>query len=205
MARRKRVRRRAVHRRRASVVRHHKINPRRRRRRASVTRMASGRKRSRRAAVTHVNPRRRRHSYRRNPSFGINFLVEGLKDGAGVVVGQVGTRKLANLARQHVPGLSATTGIMAVAPTFVGAIATAFVARKALPKYSRVITAGAFAEAINQALAQTPVATYLSAWPMGGARVGTVSAWPGRAALPAPAPGVRAWPSRRVGIVKEVG
>ena len=129
--------------------------------------------------------------------------MEGLKDGAGVVVGQVGTRKLGNLAKQYVPGLSATTGLMAAAPAFVGAIATAFIVRKAAPKYSRVVTAGAFAEAINQTLAQTPVATYLNAWPAGGARVGTVSAWPAKAALPAP--GMRAYPARRVGLVKEVG
>lgn len=207
---RKRARKRVVHsRKRRAVVRRHRVNaPKRRRRRAvAVTHYAANPRRRRRRHAVARTKRRARRSYRRNPSFGINFLVEGLKDGAGVVVGQVGARKIGALAKQYVPGMSATTGVMSVLPTLAGAIATAFVARKALPRYSRVITAGAFAEAITQGLAQTPAAPFLAAWPAGGARVGTVSAWPAQRALPAnqPAPGMKAWPARRVGIVREVG
>lgn len=197
-AKRRRATKRVRHHRRAVAAAHKRV------RRAYASNPAPHRRRRRRRHL--MNPARRHHRrrrYARNPAFGLNFLVDGLKDGAGVVGGQVATRKVAQLARQYVPGMSSTSGPLAVLPTLAGAVVTSFVARKALPRFSRTITAGAFAEVITGALAQTPVSAMLSGY---APVVPGLRAWPARAALPAAAPvGVRAWPARRVGAVREVG
>lgn len=200
-------------------VKSHATTKRRRRRTATVTRMRSGRKRARRAAVTHLNPRRRRRyrlgkaygakrsrshrrHYRHNPSVRgfTNLLKEGFVGGAGVVIGQQITRKGSALFKQYIPGQATATGFMTLISPLAAATIGSFIADKFAKKLAPFIVAGAFSEVINLGLAQTPAASYLSAYP----QVVSLRAWPQPKVLPSAAPGVRAWPGR-AGTVREVG
>jgi hypothetical protein len=126
--------------------------------------------RPRRRRRFRANSHRRRRSYRRNPGFGLDFLVSGLKDGAVVFAAQVANRKVANLVQQYVPGLSIVSA--AGTPSLVGifgsrviaASAVTLLARKVTPNLARLVAAGAFADAIGATLANVPsVAPYLGA------------------------------------------
>lgn len=193
-------------------------NGRRRKRRAAVTHRNPPKRRRRRTGVAlfranpgvvvHRNPRkRRRHHFRRNPGLlpggarGIaNTVMQGLKDGASVVGGQIAARKIRGAVTGMLPAetqASLKTGVGYVALSIASAIGVAIGARKLLPAQARFLAAGAFSEAINAGLAQTPVAPYLgafapprrvlptrtagsrgvSAWPMAGAPAG-LGAWP---------------------------
>lgn len=169
-------------------------NPRRRRR--SVRRA--------RRNYFYGNRRRHRRRYRRNPAFIgsarglVGNIVQGLKDGAAVVGGQVATRKIRGAITGMLPATTAaqvSKGMGYVALSLASTIVTALIARKALPGQARMIVAGAYSETINCALAQTPIAPYLSAFPR--RRVaGTVRGWPGNRVIPQRA-GVAAWPMMR--------
>lgn len=117
-------------------------------------------RRRRRHAVT----RRHRRSYRRNPGLGLGFILDGLKEGSAVFAGQIANRKLANLVQQYVPGLKivnadGTPNLLGVfGSRILSAVAVGFVAKKAAPGWSRLITAGAFADAIGATLANIPAA-----------------------------------------------
>lgn len=200
-----------------------------RRRRATATTMATGRRRRRRAAVTHRNPptrRRRRRAvarsrYRRNPGLPstrgiVGGIIQGLKDGAAVVGGQVAARKARGAITGMLPAAAkakVATGAGYVALSIASAIGVSLAARKFLPGQARMIAGGAWSEAINAALAQTPVAPYLGAFapvrrlvPARG-RVNNVSAWPGSGAAQLAAAGrsgVAAWP-RSVGMPMNAG
>lgn len=211
MARRRRVRRA-----RKSIAK--SSAPRRRRRRVAVARRASAatparrRRRVRRAFASNPPTRRRRvrrrRTFRRNPGLGsargvVDNIVQGLKDGATVVGGQVIARKIRGAITGMLPASAQTavkSGAGYVALTIGSAIAVSLAARKFLPAQARMAAAGAFSEAINAALAQTPIAPYLGAFgprrivPVAGRRPG-VSAWPQPRAVAA---GVSAWPQPRV-------
>jgi hypothetical protein len=137
------------------LVRSHLSNPVRRRRRRSYR------------ANSH---RRHRRHYRRNPGFGLDFLVTGLKEGAVVFGAQVANRKVANLVQQYVPGLSivAADGTPSLVGIFgsriIAASAVTMLARKVTPNLARLVAAGAFADAIGATLANVPsIAPYLGA------------------------------------------
>lgn len=221
MARRRRRRRAAV------------TTPKRRRRRRYVRRNPGGLgparaarhnpARRRRRRSYRANPRRRRH-YRRNPSIlgtsrGIvGGIVQGLKDGGAVVLGQVAARKIKGAVTGMLPATAqaqVSSGVGAIALSLVSAIGASLIAKKALPGQARLITAGAFSETINQALAQTPVAPYLAGTTRrpvrlvtngpGARRIaGGVRAWPGSGVPQAGRTGVSAWP-RSVGMPTNVG
>jgi hypothetical protein len=146
--------------------------------------------------------------------------MQGLYDGAGVVAGQVATRKAVG-AIQGAAKLATPTAATKIALNIAAAAAITVAARKLLPSKfqssARFVAAGAFSEAINVALAQTPIAPYLSAFPRGAGRVasriGGGALAPGRrvggafAAYPAqlPRPGVGAYPARVMALPQQVG
>lgn len=151
--------------------------------------------------------RRRRH-HRRNPSFGLGFLVSALKDGATISVARVANRKIAGLINQYVPGLSATSPIGTIGAKVLAAAVVGLASRRLLPAYSRLVTAAAMSDAIDAGIAATPLAGYLSAYP----RIvrPMVAGYPRAAgALPAGRPAVGAWPTmtgrRSVGMPKQAG
>lgn len=217
MAAKRRRRRKAVaranpRRRRKSAAR---SAPRRRRRRAvAVARANPPRRRRRRHVVARANPSRRRRGYRRNPPGGMmGQVTEGLQDGLAVVGGQVIARKLATGVAAMVPTPTNATiqKVQYVGLRLAAAIGVAMASKKFAPKYSRMMTAGAFSEAINAGLAQTPIAPFLAAIPrrrgnpaLAGRRInpaiGRVAAWP--AAIPASTAraGVGAWARRGPGL-----
>lgn len=199
---------------------------RRRRVRAAVTHRnpAPKRRRHRRykanPAVTtfRKNPKRRRR-FRRNPGLlpggtkGIvGNIVQGLKDGVAIVGGQVAARKIRGAVTGMLPAatqLEVASGMGYVALSLVSAIAVSIAAKKFIPGQARMIAGGAFSEAINAGIAQTPVAPYLGAFApvrrivppitrRAGGRPG-VNAWPGggNPALSAARNGLAAWPMMR--------
>ncbi len=188
---RKRSRRRRTS---TAVARH---NPPRRRRRRSV------------AATTH-----RRRRARRNPDIitavgGAAF--QGAINGAGVVVGETLGRKIRGGVQGMLPAdVNVSSGLPGLATSAAVSLAVTAAASMFTParyrKFGEFVVAGAWAETINQALAQTPVAKYLSAYPSplrlaGGARVrGAVRAYP---QLPARS-GVAAYP-RMAGVPAVAG
>jgi hypothetical protein len=193
--------------------------PRRRRRRVlrrnpgAFARLRSNpRKRRRRRSVAVATRSTRRRRYRRNPGLGgvVGTIVQGLKDGGAVVGGQVAARKIRGAVTGLLPAdmqAKVRTGVGHIALSIASAVTVSLVTKRFLPGYSRMVAAGAFSEAINAALAQTPVAPFLGAFParrvvaapVNGGRRG-VNAWSGASALPPAAPrGVGAW-SRQVGM-----
>ena len=204
MARRRRRRHRAA------------INPRRRHRRrhrrnpGALARARSNPPRRRRRRLRrnyfYGNPRRRhRRRYRRNPILPstrgiVGNIVQGLKDGVAVVGGQVATRKVKGAITGMLPASTAATvakGPGAIALSIASAVVVSLIAKKALPSQARMITAGAFSETINCALAQTPIAPYLSAFPRRRVAATPLRAWPGNRVI-AQRAGVAAWPGMRV-------
>lgn len=154
------------------------------------------------ARAAKKNPvKRRRSSYRRNPGI-VADLTTGFVDGVSVSGGRLATRKLAAAAAAMLPAPEAGSTmekVQAVGVRVASALAVGFAARRFAPKWARMITAGAFSDAVDCALAQTPAAPFLSAFarvrrpaalPMPARRVGT-SAWPGNQL-----PRVSAWPQR---------
>lgn len=223
--------RKRVRRTRKAVVR--KSAPRRRRRRAvAVARTTARPVRRRRRPVFAANPparrRRRKHAasgkrrrFRRNPGLVpssargiVGGIVQGLKDGAAIVGGQVAARKIRGAITGMMPaaqqaGLKSGAGYVGL--SLVGAIITSIAAKKLIPTQARMITGGAFSEVINAGLAQTPAAAYLGAFGPSrrliapAARRG-VAAWPGSGARPLAAgrTGMAAWP-KSVGMPSNAG
>jgi hypothetical protein len=155
---------------------------------------------------------RRRRRVRRNPPNvrGItNSILADLKNGGAVFVGGLATKKLRGAITGMLPTatqtqLAGTAGQIGL--SIVGATVTAMAARKFAPAYARFIAAGAFAEAIDCALKQTPIAPYLGAFAVRASapRVthSGVRAYPGVGvrAYPAPAAlqtGMNAYPTMR--------
>ena len=192
----------------------HSSNPSRKRRRSS----------RKRAAVVVVNPRhamnshhKRGRRHRRNPDM-IGAIgggaLHGITHGAAVVAGQVVARKLKGATQGILPAsLNVSSGMAGVATSAIAALGVT-VAHALLtpPKYKTLgafVVAGAWSEAINQALAQTPIASYLSAFPRSPLRIvnpaarGRIAAYP-RAALAAGAPAFSAYP-RTVGLPANAG
>lgn len=149
--------------------------------------------------------RRRSRSYRRNPSFGLGFLMDAAKDGAVIVVGQVANRKLASLVNAYVPGLGADSTVGKIGAKVLSAAALGLATRRFAPQYSRLVTAAAMADAISAAAAETPIAPYLGALPRIVRSTGRVGAYAQpTAALPAGRVG--AWVGRRqVGMPVQAG
>lgn len=192
-----------------------KSAPKRRRRRRSTAVAHSAPKRRatrrRRKSVAKTS-RRRSRSFRRNPPI-LSDIKNGIVDGLSVVAGQTATRKLGAAISAALPPASTTNQVAAsaqfVGTRLAGAIAVGIAARKFAPKYSRMVVAGAFAEVVNCALAQTPVAPFLSALPRrrlvalpSRTGVPAVRAWPGQT------PRVSAWPTSALpnpGMPRQVG
>ena len=196
------------------VKSHARSNPSRKRRRSS---------KRKRAAVVVVNPRhamnshRRRRHHRRNPdligSIGGGAL-HGITHGATVVAGQVVARKLKGATQGILPSsMNVSSGMAGVATSAVAALGVTVAHALLTPaKYKTLgafVVAGAWSEAINQALAQTPIAPYLAAYPRPALRIvtpvrgGRIAAYP-RAALSAGAPAFAAYP-RTVGLPANAG
>ena len=143
------------------------------RRRHRVTASAPRRRRRRRSYAS--NPPRRRR-YRRNPSIVptarglVGGIVQGVKDGAAVFAGQVAARKVRGAVTGMLPAnaqATVATGVGQIGLAIASAVVTTLAARQFAPSgYRRLIAAGAFTEAINAIVAQTPVAAYLSAFPV---------------------------------------
>jgi hypothetical protein len=204
----------------------HKNAPRRRRRRATavaVRASAPVKRRRRRRAVFASNPvrhrrtvRRHRRKFARNPGVSsstrgiVGSIVQGLKDGAVVVAGQVAARKIRGAITGMLPSTSQTavkSGAGYVALSIGSAVAVSIAAKKFLPAQARMAAAGAFSEAINAALAQTPVAPYLGAFGprrIVATRRAGVGAWAQPVAVAAGRAGVGAWP-RVVGMPMNAG
>jgi hypothetical protein len=191
------------------------LNPRRRRRRYR-----------RNAGAVALNPRRRRRvfasrarrRYRRNPGRAIvsargivGSIIQGVKDGSAVFAGQVVARKVRGAVTGMLPAnaqAAIATGAGQVALAIASAVVTTLGAKQFVPQgYKRLVAAGAFSEAINAVVAQTPVAGFLSAFPArrvypvlpNGRAVPSnlVRAAAGVAAYPM-RPGMRAYPMPRV-------
>lgn len=134
----------ARRRRRRSVVRH--SAPRRRRRRSAVVYMSNPRRRRRRVVA------RRRHSvrrYRRNPggSGVVSTIKQGVKDGALILAGQAVQGRVSAMAARVVP----IGGLAGAVVTDVGAaVAVTILARKFAPGAARMISGGAFANAVKR-------------------------------------------------------
>lgn len=151
----------------------------------------------------------------------VNDIVQGLKDGTVIVGGQIGARKIRGAITGMIPvtsQASVQSGAGYIALTVVSALIVSLAAKKFVPAYARMATAGAFSETINAALAQTPVAAYLGAFapvrrrviPSGAGNRRGVAAWPGASAsymaLQGARTGVAAWPMpRSVGMPSNAG
>lgn len=164
------------------------------------------------ARIRRANPRHHRRRRRRNPGMGglVGNIVQDLKNGAGVVLGQVAVRKIRGAVTGMLPAATQTTvatGAGHVALSLAAAITASVAARKFAPGYARYVAAGAMSEVLNGVLATTPIAPFLSAFPrrvpvrMPAGRNG-VNAWPAAPSMPAALPGGRvgarsgfaAWP-----------
>jgi hypothetical protein len=173
-----------------------KSNPGRKRRKRRSHSVAVARRRSVRASS---NPRRfvARRRARRNPpllrgvSGTVKSVTAGVMNGLSVVGGQVIARKIKGAAQGILPAsTNVSTGLPGIATTSAAALAVSVLSAMFAPsKYRRqseFVIAGAWSEAINCALAASPVAPYLSAFPV---RRSGVAAWPMRRGV-----GVNAWP-----------
>jgi hypothetical protein len=185
----------------------------RRRRRHAVARRASSN--PPRAAKRR---RTRRRAYRNPPMLksakgAIGGTISDVGHGFSVVGGQVAVRKVKGAAQGVLPAtVNVSKGLPGVAVTSGAALAVSVLSAMFTPaKYRRAaefFVAGAWSEAINCAIALTPIAPFMSAfprpglnaWPMGGGRRVGVAAWP--AALPRSSGRVNmgAWPMRSVGM-----
>lgn len=145
--------------------RHVRANPRRHHRRRRHL-MANPRRRRRYRINAHRHHRRR---YRRNPSFGgiANSFIGGLKNGTAVFGGMIAARKIGNGLNAMIPATVAQNSPVLRGILFrgLGALVTGIAARKVLPKYAQMVTAGAFAELVNYAVQQQPTLnSFLSAY-----------------------------------------
>lgn len=97
--------------------------------------------------------------------------VDGLVNGGLVVLGQVAARKIRGAAQGVLPATTnVSSGMAGVVTSLVAAvgvsIATHFVPKRLLSTARAAhVVAGAFSEAWNQGIAQTPLAPYMSAFP----------------------------------------
>jgi hypothetical protein len=187
-----------------------KANPVRRRKRRNVpVNRANPRARRRRNP-----PRTRAHHRRRNPPSVINALMDGAMNGAQVYIGGLATRKFAGAVTGAMSSSATTTTPSAITPIILrlgGAVVIALATSKLAPRFSDMLTAGAFSETYSAALAQTALAPYLGAMPprrfvrSTAAKLrghGNLAAWPmagGRAQLTSGQnAGMRAWPRQRM-------
>ena len=178
----------------------------RRRRRRSTARRAAPRRRRRRRSVLvlRANPRRRRRSvrrrvhhrrrYRRNPGGSgiVATIKQGVVDGALVLVGQAAQGRASSLVSRVVP----IGGLPGAAIADVGsAVVITMLARKFLPGRARMVSAGAFSNAVRRIVSTvSPTAAALlgdgddyTAFPVGTdlyEAQGGVSAYPAMGAYP---------------------
>lgn len=197
-----------------------KATPRRRRRRRNPGALARARanpprrrRRRRRAASARRTVRR----YKRNPGMStrgiVGNIVQGLKDGGAVVLGEVGARKVRGAITGMLPAnvqAQVASGMGKLALSIASSLAVSMVVRRVLPGQARMVTAGAFAESINCALATTPLAPYLAAYPprrIVAAPAGRMSAWPGtgNSRISSGQQKLAAYPIRSVGMPSNVG
>lgn len=137
---------------------------RRRRRRRTVRRAAPRRRRRRRSVlVLRANPRRRRRSthrrrvthrrrFRRNAGGTgvVATIKQGVVDGALVLVGQAAQGRVSSLVSRFIP----VGGIAGAAISDVGsAVVITMAARKFLPGRARMVSAGAFSNAVRRVVA----------------------------------------------------
>lgn len=138
---------------------------RRRRRRSVVARARSSapvKRRRRRSAVARKVSRRRRYS--RNPSFSIRGVMGVAMEGGIIVAGQWGTARIAELVSgKLIPASLSTRSPLAATAVanVVAAVGTSLIARKAAPRYARLLSAAAWAQAITSTLSATQVGARL--------------------------------------------
>jgi hypothetical protein len=169
----------------------------------------------RRRSVARANPhRRRRHGMRRNPPM-LAALKQGVMDGGAVFVGGWANRRLTGAIQGLIPAAATGTAgvspmLYTVVPQIGAAVAISYLGNKFAPRYSRMLAAGAFAQAIGSALSLTPLAPFLGALParrfVRGGGAGNLRAWPGTG-MPrvAGAQGMAAWPRRVMPMPQTVG
>lgn len=147
--------------------RRHRKNPRRHHVRRNPRRHL--RRNPRRHRTYRRNASHRRHHYRRNPSIrGVTgAFMEGVKDGLAVWGGQIAARKISNMLGTLVPASIGqnSPALRGIITQGLGAVVTGIAVRRILPKYSKLATAGAFANFIDFAVRQNPTAnSFLSAY-----------------------------------------
>lgn len=156
-------------RRRSSSRRHVRRSHRRKRTAVATVRLSNPRRRRRNPR--HLTRHRRRNPGRYNPpGFSINSLksqaIEGVKGGAGVLLGEAGT----NIIAGFIP--VAKTGVVGYLVKGAAAVATGFVVHKAAgPNLARYALAGGFASILRgplKALNIPMLSSNLGAYPMAG-------------------------------------
>lgn len=121
-------------------------------------------RRRRRSSLMRNKPRRR-HGFRRNPPLSVGGIMQGVQDGAAVYAGGLVARKFTGAVTGMLPTSTLPSAVSTVGLRLVAAVGLGMLTPKFAPKWSRMVTAGAFSETIASALAQTPVAPYLGAMP----------------------------------------
>jgi hypothetical protein len=122
-----------------------------------------------------------------------------VKDGTAVYLGQVAARKIGNGLNAMIPATVAqnSPALRGILFRGLGAVVTGIAARKVVPKYAKLVTAGAFAELVNFAVTQNPT---LNAFLSGYASPMVLRS--GTRGWPLPGSGVRGYlPSSGVGAV----
>jgi hypothetical protein len=128
----------------------------------------------------------------------VGTTIDGAKNGTAVLAGQVIARKIRGATQGMLPSsVNVSSGLGQVGVTLGAAVLTSIgvgFLPGSLRRFGPFIVAGAFSEAMSSALALTPVAPYLSAFP----RSRVIRVGPG-AARRISGNGVNAWPGARVG------
>lgn len=93
--------------------------------------------------------------------------MEGVKDGLAVWGGQIAARKISNMLGTLVPASIGqnSPALRGIITQGLGAVVTGIAFRRILPRYSKLATAGAFANFIDFAVRQNATAnSFLSAY-----------------------------------------
>jgi hypothetical protein len=108
-------------------------------------------------------------------------IFQGLKDAVAVKVGEIATRKVSGAVKGMMPvawQAKVATGAGRIALSIGSALGVALLAKRFAPAgYARIVVAGAFSEAADAIISQTPVLSQVVASVNGG---GTVAAYPRR-------------------------
>jgi hypothetical protein len=169
------------------------------RKRKSTRRRSRRRASKRRSAVTtlrrhavYQTNRKKHRRYHRNPSLTgglVKSTVQGLKDGAAVLIGKASTRVVSS----YIP-IGTNTGVVGAVKQVVVAVGVGFAAKKLVKRgdFARFVTAGGIAAALESIVKGLNI-PILSANLGGGEEFGAMSTT-GGSAYEGIAPGVAAYP-----------